>query len=142
MRGAATAGDFDRARAFFVAWDLAPVQRVYEDGVTRIPLGTAHVDAVHAFAQALADEREAAELLAVRLGDALEASNARLRATIGICSDIGKLMPQIASALDEYAKPPPRVVPCGGVVRGPVPEGVSRACGLPHGHRGPCGASR
>lgn len=134
--GVATESDLTRARAFFSAWRLV---------VRHMP--EAQADGVQALAQAFADERAPLEEALRVANERLEASAVKLRETIGICSDIAKLMPQISEALDEYAKPPAPVA-CGVAYRATGewdyrdPGKAMRACELPQGHAGPHGATR
>lgn len=129
LMAAATEADVARSIAFFDAWDLAPVRRAYDDGETWRPV-VPRGDAISGLAQAFADDR-------AELEERLEACNRRLRETIGICSDIAKLMPQITEALDRYASYGSAVVACGKKYHARL-----RACGLPLFHTGPCGVTR
>lgn len=131
MKGIATQGDHDKARAFFAAWDLAPVERVYPDG-TRIPLGGAHVDAQHALAQAFADERAASVVSIPKTVHERDAALASLRLAVGILCDVEVPLKRIAEFLERQAMPPgPCLLPIDG----------GEHCFLPEHHTGPCGAA-
>lgn len=111
---AAVAGDLDRARAFFVAWDLQVTPRVYDDMTTPIPTAEKQADAVQALAQAFADERRTlgahvrafsddASVALGELGHALERDRALLRRAVGVVSDLHRLEGEVRAVLDGYA---------------------------------------
>lgn len=117
-----TDADLARARAFFEAWDLAPVQRHYPDE-TRIPLGNAKQNAIRAMAMAFDAEREVARTATAALippsdinccpqcGSMLvvcapcsDADRAALRTAIGLLSEFAHPQGRLAAFLDAENK--------------------------------------
>lgn len=147
-RGAATEGDFMRARAFFASWCLVVQPQVYPD-FSRIPT-EGQEDAVQALAQTLADERAAAEDESISLSNELGRTSALLRRAVGVIAAVDMAIAHGPAVLDEYVSTNRRAVLACGVpfdsnghevrIVGGI-EGRS-ACGLPRGHRGPHGVTR
>jgi hypothetical protein len=144
----ATDDDLSRASAFLVAWDLDVRQLYYDDGVTRIPTAEKRNEAMHALAQAFAEERGIGEDESRWLAVDLARMGAAYRRAVGVVSDLLKLTNEATAVVDSFATPPrlPRDVAT------PRPEGlaclanvetfaggrlVGRAiCWKPRGHKG------
>ncbi|MDB4884489.1 MAG: hypothetical protein JWL95_3255 [Gemmatimonadetes bacterium] len=83
QRAQADQGDFDQARAFFMAWELHTRRPGVQD------------DAVQALAQAIADARDDVNR---------EAAMILLRRAVGFVQDVARLEREGAAVLDAYAK--------------------------------------